>query len=85
MPAGAVRTYEWDDTDTPTPSRHWMGTVRRVGDAEIILDGTQYSDGRVERCLTVHGVDTDGTMPTDTARQIAAALIEAADEIDGLT
>ena len=59
--------------------------MRRVGRAEIMLDGTQWPDGTVERCLTVHGVDTDGTMPTDTARQIAAALIEAADEIDGLT
>ena len=36
-------------------------------------------------CLTVHGVDNDQSMPTDTARKIAAALIEAADEIDGLT
>jgi hypothetical protein len=45
----------------------------------------QWADGTVERCLTVHGVDDDKNMPTDTARKIAAALTEAADEIDGLT
>ena len=35
MPAGATKVYEWDDTDTPTPSRYWTGISRRVGDAEI--------------------------------------------------
>ena len=50
----------------------------------ILIDGTQYADGSLER-LTVHGVDDDKHVPTDTARKIAAALIEAADEIDSLT
>jgi hypothetical protein len=49
VPAGAVRTYEWEDTATSTPSRYWIGTRRRVDDAQILLDGTQYSDGRVGR------------------------------------
>ena len=59
--------------------------MRRVGRVGIMLDGAQWADGTVERCLTVHGVDDDKNMPTDTARKIAAALTEAADEIDGLT
>jgi hypothetical protein len=58
--------------------------MRRVGRGEIMLDGTQWPDGTVDRCLTVRGVDDDKNMPTDTARKIAAALIEAADEIDSL-
>ena len=33
--------------------------------------------------LTVRGVDCGENMPTRTASTIAAALIEAADEIDG--
>jgi hypothetical protein len=37
----------------------------------------------LERSLTVHGVDDDENMPTDTARKIAA-LAEPADEIDSL-
>jgi hypothetical protein len=47
--------------------------MRRVGRVEIMLDGTQWPNGAVERCLTVHGVDTDRNIPTDTARRIAAA------------
>ena len=30
-------------------------------------------------------VDEDKNMPTDTARKVAAALTEAADELDSLT
>jgi hypothetical protein len=84
MPAGAIKVYEWDDTDTPTLSRYWMGTRRRVGDAEILLAGTQYSDDRVERCLTVYDVDTERGMTTEFARKISAALMQAANEWDGL-
>jgi hypothetical protein len=32
----------------------------------------------------VRGVDCDESMPTDTARKIAAALMQAAKELDGL-
>jgi hypothetical protein len=83
-PAGAVRAYDWIDIDTPNPSRYWAGTSLRVGDAEIAIDGTQWADGRVERRLTMHA-DTDLGMPTDAARNIAAALIAAANEVDGMT
>lgn len=82
-PAGVTTISEWDDTHTSTPSRFWSGTRRLIGDAEIVLDGTQWADGRVERCLTVYGVNTDQNMPTDTARKIAAALMAAANELDG--
>jgi hypothetical protein len=85
-PAGAVEIHEWHDArDTREASRYFVGTVRRVGDAEILLDGTHYSDGRVERCLTVYGVDTERGMSTEFARKIAAALMQAANELDGLT
>jgi hypothetical protein len=87
-PAGAVTVYEWDAPRPFTadlPSRYFVGTRRRVGRVEILVDGTQWVDGRVELSLTVHGVDNDKNIPTDTARKIAAALTEAADEIDGLT
>jgi hypothetical protein len=62
-----------------------MGAMRRVGDAEILLAGTQYRDGRIDRCLTVYGVDTERGMSTEFARKIAAALMQAANELDGLT
>jgi hypothetical protein len=87
-PAGAVEVCEWDDhlfNPDHRPSRYFVGTMRRVGPVEVLVDGTQWVDGSVELSLTVHGVDNDTSIPTDTARKIAAALIEAADELDGLT
>jgi N-acetylmuramoyl-L-alanine amidase CwlA len=66
------------------PSRYFVGTRRRVGRVEILVDGTQWVDGKVELCLTVDGGDDHKNVPTDTARKIAAALIEVADEIDAL-
>ena len=51
-PAGAVTTYDWDDLDTPNPSRYWAGASRRV-DAQIIVDGTQWADGTMQRRLAV--------------------------------
>ena len=39
----------------------------------------------MEVCLTVHGVDSDKSVPTDQVRKIAAAVIEAADEVDRLS
>jgi hypothetical protein len=87
-PAGALTVYEWEDPrpfSDALPNRYFVGTRRRVGRVEILIDGTQWADGKVELSLTVHGVDDDRNVPTDTARKIAAALIEAADELDGLT
>jgi hypothetical protein len=84
-PAGAITVYEWEDPRpfcAALPNRYFVGTRRQAGRVEILIDGTQWSDGRTELSLTVHGVDCDENMPTDTARNVAAALIEAADEID---
>jgi hypothetical protein len=85
LPAGADHAYPWEYVGTPNESRYFVGTRRTIGRVEILIDGTRYASGREERSLTVHGVDNDRNVPTDTARKIAASLIAAADEIDGLT
>jgi hypothetical protein len=57
----------------------WSGHGSRpLGDVSIL--GFQFSDGRVER----HIVDAGSPDEADRARQRAAALIEAADELDRL-
>jgi hypothetical protein len=54
------------------------GVRRRVG-----IVGTQRDDGReTRRVITIHSRGAD--LKTDTARQVAAALIEVADELDQL-
>lgn len=52
---------------------------------EILVSGTQYADAAIERVVTVHGLDGhQQPLTPQQARQLAAALIEAADEIDQL-
>ncbi|CAM3108272.1 hypothetical protein BST27_18605 [Mycobacterium intermedium] len=70
----------WQDEGDGTWSRFFVGTVRTMGDVRVIIDGTQYSDGRIERFVTT---DSAEGMGSAEARQLAALIIEAADEIDG--
>jgi hypothetical protein len=44
----------------------------------ILVDGTQYCDGRVERIISVD----DDDLTVEQARQLAAALTAAADEFE---
>ncbi len=85
-PAGAVKVFDWETSpgsDRPT-HRYFVNAVRRAGQAEVLIEGTQWATGAVEGCLSLYGADADN-MDTATARQLAAALIAAADEIYRLT
>jgi hypothetical protein len=88
-PAGAVKVSGWEDPDTPGAFRLFSGTTRTVelghGDGiDITIRGAQSTDGSVEECgILVYG-DSDDPMTTQAARGLAAALLEAADEIDRL-
>ncbi|HEY0227895.1 MAG TPA: hypothetical protein VGC05_16235 [Mycobacterium sp.] len=87
-PVGAVKVSGWEDPDTPDAFRLFSGTTRTVelghGDGiDITIRGAQSTDGCVEeRGILVNG-GSDDPMTTDAARGLAAALLEAADEIDG--
>jgi hypothetical protein len=59
-----------------TWSRHDGGGV------VVAVQGEQYGDGRVERYVAVEGFDVD--LRAAAARQLAAALLDAADALDGL-
>lgn len=101
LPAGAVRIVGggWEHLDiTGLPVRYFDGTPRGVelderhDDIEVLIAGTQYADGRVQREIMLYTLDTaDGQSLTDLigpltlaqARQLAAALTAAADEADG--
>jgi hypothetical protein len=54
----------------------------------VFIDGEQYPDGSVKRTLTVSVSDlptsTGGELSVEQARQFAAVLVEAADELDRL-
>jgi hypothetical protein len=90
LPAGATQVYDWDDTSTDTPSRYWRGSswlidandLRGAEDIEVFIDGVQHADGRVERFVHVHQTHSDDIITIEQVRQLAQALLAAADEAE---
>ncbi|WP_460359274.1 hypothetical protein [Mycobacterium sp. ZZG] len=72
--------YPWEHDGDGRWFRYFAGTTRKVGDIEVIISGLQGTDGMITRTITADFEDIDAV----TARQLAAALIEAADEIEAL-
>ncbi len=80
-PPDAVGVGEWEDALTPDAFRLFWGSDHTVDGADITISGTQSADGSIdERHITIV-VDH---VTAEAARAIAAALVEAADEIDRL-
>jgi hypothetical protein len=86
-PAGAAKLFHWDNGTyfLDEWSREFEGARRTIGTTlgkfTISIGGVQRQDGRVTRYLTIDG---DDVLDSDDARQLAAALIEAADELERL-
>ncbi len=91
-PADAVDVDDWDATnwddpeDGEGPVRCFSGTRRVVecnssDDARVAIDGLQYADGRVERAIRISDAED---LTSGLAREIARALIAAADEMERL-
>ncbi|MGV0778746.1 hypothetical protein [Mycolicibacterium elephantis] len=96
-PAGATEVSDWADIGTPDEFRTFDGpkwTLPGIrwgfGDTEedgyVAIYGTQLRDGTVEeRCIRVGGLHWDDELDSQTARDIAGKLLEAADALDRLT
>ncbi|BBY35907.1 hypothetical protein MMAN_58270 [Mycobacterium mantenii] len=88
-PAGAVSVEEWADALTPDAFRLFYGPTRAVelghgATMEVVTRGTQSCDGRIEdHGILVHG-GSDESITATSARALAAALTEAAREIESL-
>jgi hypothetical protein len=80
-PAGAVRTFGWQRDGTWF--RDFEGTTRRGGPARVQISGRQQADGSTRRWITVHARHLEALDPA-SARELAALLIEAADEMEKL-
>jgi hypothetical protein len=90
-PEGARKLWYWEDDGAGNWSRRFDGTRRGVGldqtgvfanRVDVDLDGVQHSDGSIVRAITVYSKDSEIT--AEQARSVAAALTEAADELDRL-
>ncbi len=81
-PADAIEVDDWSDWDRDVYLRMFVSWFRREDGVSVEISGFQSSDGLVERSI----VDTSGDNPMSAglARQRAAALLEAADELDRL-
>ena len=94
-PADAVLTSDWEK-HKETWSRKFEGAARKVGGIEVGIVGTQRSDGGVTRRVMIREGDAvrlpqlvfdplpDAGLTADTARELAAAITQTAEEVDRL-
>jgi hypothetical protein len=95
MPLGAVMA-EWQDLEFPGSEFRYFEGRRWVIDqdrnaqfvtpaVEVNMAGTQQPDGTIdERYVHVHQLHSDDAITAAQARQLARALIAAADQVDTL-
>lgn len=81
-PAGAVTIEHWevDQIEGDGWRRHFEGSNWQVGDLDASIIGTQCADGRIERAVRIESDCKD--FDAGQLRLIAAALCEAAEELD---
>jgi hypothetical protein len=90
LPAGATCTDTWQ-SDDPHPYRIIEGTGRKITDHRLTVSSTavQWADGRIDdgliECPHIYVADlhNDSPLNSDQARELGAALLEAAAEVDG--
>lgn len=73
--------YPWENIGDDTWTRFFVGTSRKLGDVEVFISGIQSSDGSISRDINVSAGEGMGATE---ARELAALLIQAADELDRL-
>lgn len=83
IPAGATADDWCDLTDIDGDMARALTWTRHDTDKiGVAVDGWQIADGTVIRCVSLY--DTQKELDADDARRLAAALLNAADELDGL-
>lgn len=90
LPAGAVAHDDWE-SDGDRRYRMIFGPNHAFTDCEVALctDAIQLDDGSID--TTGHWgtpriyVDADNGLDSDQARELASALLETADQLDGWT
>jgi hypothetical protein len=81
-PSGAVRTFDWQLDGNWF--RDFEGTTRRAGPARVQIYGRQHADGSTRWWIAVHARHLDALEAAAT-RELAAALTDAADEVERLS
>ncbi|GJN99095.1 hypothetical protein NJB1907f44_48880 [Mycobacterium marinum] len=87
LPAGAAFGDKWEGSP---PERLILGPTRGITDSDVVVwaSAVQRADASIENGIDTPAIQIDGStdaLNSDQARELAAALLQAADEIDGWT
>lgn len=84
LPAGAAHVAPWEH-DQPMPSRPFFGVPRGISGRTIVVGtaGHQWADGSIESVASIEIIGHLHGLNSDQARELASALLQAADEVDG--
>jgi hypothetical protein len=83
VPAGAAHVAAWEH-DQPIPSRAFFGVPRGISGRTIVVgtSGHQWADGSIESVPSIEIIGDLHGLNGDQARDLASALLQAAEEID---
>jgi hypothetical protein len=91
LPTGVAAVFDWRPND-PLPYRVVLGAGRGVSDHNVVVhtSAIQFADGRIDDggivapSVTIsHACYNGRGLSSTQARELAARLLEAADELDG--
>lgn len=90
LPAGVQWADNWQDVQSTTPWRVIKSAERRVSGCDVTVYATavQWADGTLEHSgldaphVTVDGLDYYDGLTSAQARQLAAAVLNAAEQAD---
>lgn len=83
-PSDATRVFAWDEVGGRLRSREFVGTERQAAGFTVTIEGEQRENGMCRRWVSVWRANRDEPLPSQSARQLAAAISAAADEIENL-
>jgi hypothetical protein len=86
VPADATGDVnDWEEWEGGGHARMYTCSLRATDKMSAEIVGIQHDDGRIERFILANDPNRDGSMTAAQARQFAALLVEAADEMDRLS
>ncbi len=74
--------YPWEHDGEGCWFRFFTGSDRKVDDTTVMINGVQQQDGTITRSICIDG-ETE-SLDAATARRVAAAIVETADELERL-
>lgn len=83
LPNGVDHVAPWEP-DQPMPSRPFFGAPRGINGRTIVVGtaGHQWADGTIEAVASIEVIGHLHGLSGDQARELASALLQAADEVD---